>query len=85
MNSLVYMTGSSLIVSSAIAILGLVYCYGAARLSYTYNMYIQNTGYAFLWALICFFFPYMYYPYYAIMLNPVAGLPLIMTGGKRKP
>ena len=46
--------------------------YGAANLSYCYNIAIgspQETAYMF--AALCFLFPYIYYPYYAIMLNPL--------------
>jgi len=60
---------------------GFIYCYGAAKLSYNYNMSIGNGGSAFIWAFLCFFFATMYYPYYAIMLNPVSS---VMSGGRRR-
>lgn len=60
---------------------GIVYCYGAAKLSYNYNMSIGNGGSAFFWAFICYFFAAIYYPYYAIMLNPVGSG---MSGGRRR-
>lgn len=60
---------------------GIIYCYGAAKLSYNYNMSIGNGGSAFMWAFICYFFAAIYYPYYAIMLNPVGP---IMSGGRRR-
>lgn len=48
---------------------------GAARQSYCYNVYIGNTdGVAILFAILCFFFPQFYYPFYAIFLNPVCDL-----------
>jgi len=66
--------------------LGLLFCYGSAKLSYDYNMSINNSGYAVIWSVICYFFPSFYYPYYAIMLNPinpyVSGTAMI--GGKRR-
>lgn len=67
-------------------LIGFLYCYGAARLSYSYNLYTQNTSYALLWAFLCFIFPYMYYPYYAIMLNPVGLMATSgqMVGGSRR-
>ena len=60
---------------------GIIYCYGAAKLSYNYNMSIGNGGSAFMWAFICYFFAAIYYPYYAIMLNPVGST---MSGGRRR-
>ena len=64
-------------------VFGIVYCYGSAKLSYSYNMSINNTGSAFIWALVCFSFPAFYYPYYAIFLNPMNS-PGVMTGGRRR-
>jgi len=60
---------------------GFIYCYGAAKLSYNYNMSIGNGGSAFMWAFLCNFFAAIYYPYYAIMLNPTAS---VMSGGRRR-
>jgi len=60
---------------------GIIYSYGAAKLSYDYNRSIGN-GSAFFWAVICYFFAGMYYPYYAIFLNPVSST-ATMTGGRR--
>jgi hypothetical protein len=60
---------------------GFIYCYGAAKLSYSYNMSIGNGGSAFMWAFLCYFFAAIYYPYYAIILNPVAP---VMSGGRRR-
>jgi hypothetical protein len=60
---------------------GILYCYGAAKLSYSYNMSIGNGGSAFFWAVLCYFFAAIYYPYYAIMLNPVGS---VMSGGRRR-
>jgi len=46
--------------------------YGAARLSYCYNISVGNTtDAAFLFSILCFFFPSFYYPYYALVLNPL--------------
>ncbi len=46
--------------------------YGAARLSYCYNMSIGTSmELTYLYAIVCFFFSFVYYPFYAIMLNPL--------------
>jgi len=73
--------GVSALVGLAIVV---IYCYGAARLSYDYNIYMNNHGSAFFWAVLCYFFAAIYYPYYAIFLNPVASLGTSMVGGKRR-
>lgn len=53
-------------------VISLIFALGAARLSYTYNLYIGNsTGVAFGYAVLNFFFSYFYYPFYAFFLNPV--------------
>jgi ABC-type dipeptide/oligopeptide/nickel transport system permease component len=72
-------------------VFGIIFCYGAAKLSYNYNMSIGNGGSAFFWSIVCFLFANIYYPYYALILSPVSGnAPLTgggatatMTGGKR--
>lgn len=51
---------------------------GAAVLSF------QKYG-SFLWAILDFFFPYFYYPYYAFVLNqPVPSAESGMMGGARR-
>lgn len=56
-------------------LVGLLVAFGAARQSYCYNIYIGNTeGVAILFAILCFFFPHFYYPFYALFLNPVCDL-----------
>ena len=67
---------------------GIVFCYGAARTSYCYNIALGNTtDIAFLFSVLCFFFPNFYYPYYAIFLNPLCTTKLRnnkgMFGGKK--
>ena len=66
---------------------GIVFCYGSARTSYCYNIAIGNTAdIAFLFSVLCFFFPNFYYPYYAIFLNPLCMKPRNnkgMFGGKK--
>ena len=65
---------------------GILYCYGSAKLSYDYNMSINNTGMAFMWAVLCYIFPVFYYPYYAIFLNPINSSVSVapMSGGRRR-
>ena len=53
-----------------IVIFAIVSSYGAARLSYYYNMSIGNSGYAMMWSILAFFFADLYYPMYSFFLNP---------------
>ena len=52
----------------------ILYSYGAASLSYNYNMYEGNTG-AIVWVytILAFLFSSFYYPFYAIFLSPALG------------
>jgi biotin transporter BioY len=43
--------------------------YGAARLSYYYNMNTGNSGYAVMWSVLAFIFYDLYYPMYYFFLN----------------
>lgn len=53
-----------------ILLLLFVQAIGSARLSYCYNISIGNSeGVAFLYAILCFIFPSLYYPYYSFFLN----------------
>ena len=50
----------------------IVFGLGAARLSYTYNLSIGNSGgVAISYAVLNFFFCSLYYPFYAFFLDPV--------------
>ena len=68
------------------ALLAFLYSYGAAKLSYTYNMSINNGSMVYVWSILCFFFASIYYPYYALFLNPM--LPIsasgVTVGGRRR-
>ena len=56
--------------------------YGAARLSYCYNIYYGETpGTALLFAILSAIFSHLYYPFYGIFLNPLCNLQ--KTGGRR--
>ena len=48
----------------------LISAYGAARLSYFYNMSTGNSGYAVFWSVLAFIFSDFYYPMYSFFLNP---------------
>lgn len=51
----------------------IIFDYGAARLSYFYNMSTGNTGgFIYFWAILCFFFSDFYYPFYSFFLNPIS-------------
>ena len=54
------------------ALIAFLISYGAARLSYCYNQSIGTSiELTYLYAIVCFFFSFVYYPFYAIMLNPL--------------
>jgi biotin transporter BioY len=48
----------------------MIYSYGAARLSYFYNMNNGNSGYALFYAILAFIFSDFYYPFFSYFLNP---------------
>ena len=48
-----------------------LYGYGAAKLSYCYNVSVGNASSALVWSVLAFFFSGFYYPYYALILNPL--------------
>jgi len=64
-----------------VAVLGFLYLIafhvGAAVLSY------QKFG-SILWAILDFFFPYFYYPYYAFALSNQPAAPAVTMGGARR-
>jgi hypothetical protein len=54
---------------------------GASSLSYNYNLSIGTSGsMTVVYAILAFFFSSLYYPYYALFLNPVKGP---QKGGRR--
>jgi hypothetical protein len=63
----------------------LLYSYGAAKLSYNYNMSVNNGSMVYFWCILCFFFASIYYPYYAFFLNPVLPISVVgvRVGGRR--
>lgn len=63
-------------------LLSFMYSYGAAKLSYCYNVSTGNGGIAVIYSLLAFFFSGIYYPYYAWFLNPLCAVPQV--GGRRK-
>ena len=55
-------------------LLMIVVSFGAAKLSYCYNIYMGSSeGVAFLWSILSFFFSGFYYPFYALFLDPLCG------------
>ena len=65
-------TSSLYIVLGVVLLVTILYSAGAARLSWCYNISIGNSkSEAFIWSIICFFFSGIYYPFYALLLNPV--------------
>jgi hypothetical protein len=53
-------------------LLMIIVSFGAAKLSYCYNIYMGSSeGVAFLWSLLSFFFSGFYYPFYALFLDPL--------------
>lgn len=56
-------------------IFAVLVAYGAAKLSWNYNMFIGNPSWkAFMYSLLAFLFSEFYYPMYAYFLDPVPGL-----------
>lgn len=74
------------IVSGLSLLFVIIYSYGAARLSWYYNVHNGDAGSASLWSVICFLFPSFYYPYYSISLNPLnsEGAPAAKGGRSRR-
>jgi len=66
-----------------ILVIAFFVCYGAARLSWCYNTFYGVSGVPkVIYSLLCFFFPYYYYPFYALFLDPVCGR-RVQIGGRR--
>lgn len=65
---------------------GLMTAYGAARLSFCYTSSLGAPSFA--WAILCFFFPHFYYPFYSLFLNPTCPPPttqqIQQQGGSNK-
>jgi hypothetical protein len=54
-------------------VLYVAYSYGAARISYCYNIYLgESSGTATMWSILAFLFSGYYYPMYGIFLAPCA-------------
>ena len=51
---------------------GFLYSYGAAKLSWNYNIHVGNSsGAAFVNSILAFIFSTYYYPMYALLLSPI--------------
>jgi hypothetical protein len=67
-----------------IFLFAILFCYGAARLSWCYNtFYGESSATKMIFSLLCFFFPNFYYPFYALFLDPVCGRVKNQVGGRR--
>jgi len=52
----------------------IAYCYGAAKLSWSYNSYYgATTSTKVIFSILCYIFPFNYYPFYAFFLDPITG------------
>jgi len=61
----------------------LLFLFGAARLSWCYNtFYGAPDAEKILWAILCFIFSPLYYPFYGLYLDPVCGR-VAQRGGKK--
>jgi hypothetical protein len=66
------MTGFAIFYLIFILVVLFISGYGAAKLSYAYNIYVGNTtGTATIFSILAFLFSDFYYPMYAFFLNPV--------------
>ena len=66
--------GMGIVTIVIILIIAFFVCYGAARLSWCYNTFYGASGAEkTIYSLLCFFFPYYYYPFYALFLDPICG------------
>jgi len=75
--------------SVLIVFISFIAAVGAARLSYCYNLSVGNgSSTALMFAVICFIFPSLYYPYYALFLNPLCNPPasssVFQLGGTKR-
>jgi len=58
--------------------------FGAARLSYCYNMYLGNsTGITMVYSFFAFLLSGFYYPIYGLFLDPLCIPSSVQRGGKR--
>ena len=63
-------SGGIIIILLILVIWIIIYAYGAARLSYFYNMNNGNSGSALSYSILAFLFADFYYPIYSYFLNP---------------
>jgi hypothetical protein len=76
--------GLIFLIFNIINLIILIVClFGAAKLSWCYNtFYGRSEGEKILWSILCFIFAGLYYPYYALFLDPVCGR-VAQRGGKK--
>ena len=63
-------SGGIIIILLILVIWIMIYAYGAARLSYFYNMNNGNSGSALFYSVLAFLFADFYYPFFSYFLNP---------------
>lgn len=55
-----------------VLVIAVLYTFGAVSLSMNYNDYRgTSSGFKTLYAILVFLFPSLYYPFYALVLNPI--------------
>jgi hypothetical protein len=65
-------------------VFGVAYSYGAARISYCYNIYLgESSGTATMWSILAFLFAGYYYPMYGLFLAPCGITKGGQLGGRR--
>jgi hypothetical protein len=65
-------------------VLFVLYSYGAARMSYCYNIHLgTDSGTALFWSVLAFFFSSYYYPIYGVFLDPLCDIKKQMGGRRR--
>lgn len=66
-------------------LLMIVVSFGAAKLSYCYNIHMGSSeGVAFLWSILSFFFSSLYYPFYGLFLDPLCEKSSVNSISQRK-
>lgn len=74
--------GASIVIIAMYMIFIIAFSVGAAILSYNYNCFIgTSSSLTVVYAILAFLFSSVYYPYYAIFLDPVGKK--IQKGGRR--
>jgi len=66
------LTSGMVILVISMVLISLIYTGGAISLSWNYNNYIGTSGgMKFFYAILVFIAPSIYYPFYALLYNPI--------------